>query len=200
MARSTGASARAVRIEPAMMMPRGRLLVDHQIGADGEHRRLQHHAQHLGDRAETAGDVAGALIAREIVRVGFAPAPGQPPGHAHRDQHFGVAPAIDAMAERFVEVGRDADENAAANEIEHAEEHEQHGGENGQADERCELVARHHAIVNFQHEKSRGQRQDADHAAEQENADEGRAARGKCRRQLLTVGAVPVKFPVSRVP
>ena len=71
----------------------GGLLMDHQIGADREHRRLQHHAQHLGDRAEAAGDVAGALIARQIVLVGLAPAPGQPAGHAHRDQHFGVAPA-----------------------------------------------------------------------------------------------------------
>ena len=71
----------------------GRLLMDHEIGADREHRRLQHHAQHLGDRAEPAGDVAGALIAREIILVGLAPAPGQPSGHAHRDQHFGVAPA-----------------------------------------------------------------------------------------------------------
>ncbi len=72
---------------------RGRLLMNHQIGADGEHRRLQGHAQDLGDRAETAGDVAGALIAREIILVGFAPAPGQASGHAHRDQHFRVSPA-----------------------------------------------------------------------------------------------------------
>ena len=71
----------------------GGFLVDHEIGADREHGRLQHHAQHLGDRAEPAGDVAGALIAGQIVFVGLAPALGQPSGHAHRDQHFGVAPA-----------------------------------------------------------------------------------------------------------
>ena len=67
--------------------------MDHQIGADPEHRRLQGHAHDLGDRAEAAGDVAGALIARQIILVGLAPAPGQAPGHSHRDQHFGVAPA-----------------------------------------------------------------------------------------------------------
>ncbi len=72
---------------------RGRLLMDHQIGADGKHRRLQGHAHDLGDRAEASGDVAGALIARKIVLVGLAPALGQAPGHSHRDQHLGVAPA-----------------------------------------------------------------------------------------------------------
>ena len=71
----------------------GRLLMDHQIGADRQHRRLQHHAQHLGDRTEAARHVAGALIAGQIALVGFGPALGQPSGHAHRDQHFGVAPA-----------------------------------------------------------------------------------------------------------
>ena len=71
----------------------GRFLMDHQIGADGEDRRLQGHAQDLGDGAETAGDVAGVLIAGEIFLVGLAPAPVEAPGHPHCDQHFGVAPA-----------------------------------------------------------------------------------------------------------
>ena len=71
----------------------GGLLMNHQIGADGEHRRLQRHAHDLGDRAEAARDVAGALIARQIILVGLAPAPGQAAGHPHRDHHFGVAPA-----------------------------------------------------------------------------------------------------------
>ena len=71
----------------------GRLLMDHQIGADGEHRRLQHHPHDLGGSAETSGDVAGALVAREIILVGFAPALVQAPGHSHRDQHFRVSPA-----------------------------------------------------------------------------------------------------------
>ncbi len=54
---------------------------------------MQHHAQDFCDRAQAAGDVAGALIARQIGFVGLAPALHQASGHAHRDQHFGVAPA-----------------------------------------------------------------------------------------------------------
>ena len=72
---------------------RGRLLMDHQIGADGKHRRLQAHAHDLGNRAETPGDIAGALIARQIVLVGLAPALGEATGHSHRHQHLGIAPA-----------------------------------------------------------------------------------------------------------
>ncbi len=71
----------------------GRLLMDHEIGADREHRRLQGHAQDLGDGAKTARDVAGALVAFKIFFVGLAPAPGQPPRHSHRNQHLGVAAA-----------------------------------------------------------------------------------------------------------
>ena len=71
----------------------GGFLVDHEISADREHRRLQHHAQDFGDRPQAAGNVAGALIARQIGLIGLAPAPGQPSGHAHRDQHLGVTPA-----------------------------------------------------------------------------------------------------------
>ena len=71
----------------------GGLLMDHQIGADRQHRRLQHHAQHLGDRAEAARHVAGALVAGQVFFVGLGPAAGEPPRHAHCDQHFGVAPA-----------------------------------------------------------------------------------------------------------
>src|SRR5258707_6237002 len=72
---------------------RGRLLMDHQIGADGKHRRLQGHPHDLGNRAETPGDVAGALIAGKIPLVGLAPALGEAAGHSHRDQYLGVAPA-----------------------------------------------------------------------------------------------------------
>ena len=48
IASSTGASARAVRIELAMMILPSPV-VDHEIGADPEHAGLQCHAQHLGD-------------------------------------------------------------------------------------------------------------------------------------------------------
>ena len=71
----------------------GRLLMNHQIGADRQHGRLQRHPHDLGDSTKPAGDIAGALVAVEIVLIGFGPAPGQPAGHSHRDQHFGIAPA-----------------------------------------------------------------------------------------------------------
>jgi hypothetical protein len=71
----------------------GRLLVDDEIGTDREHGRLQHHAHHLGDGAEPAGDVAGALVAGDVALVGLAPAFGEATGHAHGDQHLGVAAA-----------------------------------------------------------------------------------------------------------
>ena len=71
----------------------GRLLVDHEIGADAEHRGLQHHPHHLGHGAEAAGDVARVLVAGEIFFVGFVPALVEPARHAHRDQHLGIAAA-----------------------------------------------------------------------------------------------------------
>ena len=67
--------------------------MDDQIGADGEHRRLQHHAQDLGDRAEAARDVAHALLPIQIGMVRVLPALGDPAQHAHGDQRLGVAPA-----------------------------------------------------------------------------------------------------------
>ena len=67
--------------------------MDHEIGADAEHRGLQHHPHHLGHRAKAAGDVARVLVAGEIFLVGFVPALVEPARHAHRDQHLGVAAA-----------------------------------------------------------------------------------------------------------
>src|SRR5260370_1450359 len=55
--------------------------------------RWQHPAQALGGGAETASDIAGALIAGQVILVGHAPAFGQAPRHTHCDQYFGVAPA-----------------------------------------------------------------------------------------------------------
>ena len=51
-ATSTGARARPIMIEDAIMIPPGRLLHHHQISTDPEHRRLQDEAQHLGCGAE----------------------------------------------------------------------------------------------------------------------------------------------------
>ena len=67
------------------------LAVDDQIGADTEHRRLQQHAQHLGNGAEAAGDIRGALLMSQIARVGLAPARADALGHAHGVHDFRVA-------------------------------------------------------------------------------------------------------------
>ena len=119
---------------------RGGLLVDHQIRADAEHRRLQHHAQHLGDGAEPAGDVAGAPVAVEIAIIGAGPAPGQPPGHAHRDDHLGVAPAaggdVAALRRQPLRVPRRPPRQHLG---EHGEPHQdQRADRGGGADQRME--------------------------------------------------------------
>ena len=55
-----------------------RLLIDHEIGADPQHRRLQRHAQDARKPAQPAGDVGDALLRLEMAPVVVAPAQGQP--------------------------------------------------------------------------------------------------------------------------
>ena len=69
-----------------MMMPRGRLLVDDEIGADGEHAGLQHHAQHRGNRPKPPATSLALLLAATVLAVGLAPAAGRCGRYAHRDQ------------------------------------------------------------------------------------------------------------------
>ena len=72
----------------------GRLLIDHEIGADARARPTAAScAAPCDSRAEAAGDVAGAALARQVLGVGLAPARGDAAGHAHGGQHFGVAAA-----------------------------------------------------------------------------------------------------------
>ncbi|MEH2611544.1 hypothetical protein V1293_003833 [Bradyrhizobium sp. AZCC 1693] len=70
-----------------------RLLDDNEIAADAEHRRLQHHAQHFGNGAETAGDIGGAPLGGHVAFIGLRPARGKAPAHAHGLQYLGVAAA-----------------------------------------------------------------------------------------------------------
>ena len=71
----------------------GRLLLDHQIGADAEHRRLQRHPQRAAGRAQSARHIVGAPLLREIVAAEIEPAREQPLRHPHRRDDLGVAPA-----------------------------------------------------------------------------------------------------------
>ena len=110
----------------------GGFLMDHQISADTEHRRLQGHAHDLGNGAEASGDIAGALIARKIFFVGLAPAFGQAPGHSHRDQHFGIAPAGGG---EIVAAGRQA-RRLARRRARHVLGHDGEGDQDDRADQR----------------------------------------------------------------
>ena len=70
-----------------------RLLLDNEIGADAEHRRLQGHPQHLRHRAEPARHIGRTLLRVHEVRIGRAPERPETPTHAHGLKNLGVADA-----------------------------------------------------------------------------------------------------------
>ena len=276
---------------------RGRLLIDDQIAADGEHRRLQHHAEHLGHGAEAAGDVAHAPLAFEIFLVGLVPAPRHPPQHAHGDERLGIAPAgvgeriagerepgrfldrpaghvfgdqrhagqddgaaqrgdadqrvkgeadrdverhpgqiehgdrpeaaeeaADAVeiahrqhavvaladlerqarhrvehagAQRLVEARADTHQDAPADQVEHALGGVEEGRQDDEADQGRHAAARHHAVVDLQHEEGAGEVEHVDHRAHHADGDEGAAAGMKRARKLGRL--VPVRFGAVRM-
>ena len=93
MARSTGANARALRIDRGNDDARACFLMDHEIGAHCEHAGLQHHAQHLGNGAEATTEIARLLLTAHILPIGLAPSRGDMAGHSHGNQRLSVAPA-----------------------------------------------------------------------------------------------------------
>ncbi len=68
----------------------GQLLLDHEVGAEPEHDRLQQQAQHLGDAAVGAGDVARAPDIGDILVVGARPALRHHISHSHRADGLAV--------------------------------------------------------------------------------------------------------------
>ena len=72
----------------------GRLLLDHQIGADASTADCSTMREHLGDRARPPATSEAALLAGRCtwhwLRAQRAP---MRAGHAHGVQHLGVAPA-----------------------------------------------------------------------------------------------------------
>jgi hypothetical protein len=76
-----------------MMMPGGRLLIDHQPGADREYRRLQQQAQHLRGGAKSAADIARAPAGHDEIAVELMPVLGNAADPAHCRDRLGVAPA-----------------------------------------------------------------------------------------------------------
>ena len=105
IATSTGASARDVRIELAMMMPADGLLIDHQLGADPQHRRLQRHAQDLATAPPSRRRCRPRAAARARWRWLCSPhSSASRPRHAHGLDDLGVAPA--GFGQRHPAVGQ----------------------------------------------------------------------------------------------
>ncbi len=72
--------------------PRARLAADHQPRAERQHAGLQHHAEDLRRRAESAGPVRDPLVGGDEGVVGLAPAPAEAVLHSKRRQDLRVSP------------------------------------------------------------------------------------------------------------
>jgi hypothetical protein len=69
----------------------GRLLIDHEIGAEPEHGGLHHDAKHARQAAEQGGDVVGRLLRLQIGIARLQPALGHVRAHAERVEQRRVA-------------------------------------------------------------------------------------------------------------
>ena len=91
---------------------------------------------------------------------------------------------VDAVADGLVEAGADPHQNAAADQIEHAERCVKRGRDGDQGDQGRHAVARQHPVIDLQHEDRAGEHQDVAHAAEHGGRNERTAAGGQRRRQF----------------
>ena len=140
-------------------------------------REIDRHPRQIeqGDRSESRQEAAHILeIAQRLHAV--APIAGD-----KREPHHRI---IDPRAQRLVEALANADENPAANEIQHALRGVQPGGEREQHDEGRHAAARQHAVVDFQHEHRAGKHQHVAHAGECADRDERAATGGKRLREF----------------
>ena len=94
----------------------------------------------------------------------------------HADQRV-----VDAVADRLVEAGADPHQDAAADQIEHAERGVKRGRDGDERDQGRHAVARQHAVIDLQHEDRAGEHQHVAHAAEHGGRDERAAAGGQRR-------------------
>ena len=62
-----------------------------EVGADAEHSRLQHVAQHFRSRAEIGKQIAGADVFAQVPFIGLGPARGKSIHHAKCPNDFGIA-------------------------------------------------------------------------------------------------------------
>ncbi len=65
----------------------GRFLIDHELRADREKRRLEQQPQHFRKCTEAAGNVARAFVLGNIIAVCFRPPAPHAAGHAHCNQN-----------------------------------------------------------------------------------------------------------------
>ena len=77
---------------------------------------------------------------------------------------------ISAARQLVIDGTTDPHQNAAADRIQNPLEQKQAGGENGQTDQRGNIVTRQHPVIDLQHEQRPGQHQNIDEAAEQTDA------------------------------
>ena len=108
--------------------PGRRLLVDHQVGADAERRRLQRHPEDLRHRAEAAGDIGRLLLARHVAVIRLRPERAEAPPHAHRVEHLRVAAT--GFCERIA-ILREADHHLGGAPRLHVRQDRQPDQENG---------------------------------------------------------------------
>ncbi len=70
-----------------------RLLIDNEIGADRQNRRLQQHPQDLGKCTKPAAHIAGAAARSHEIVIELVPVLGDASCHPHRGDGFGIAAA-----------------------------------------------------------------------------------------------------------
>ena len=131
----------------------GRLPIDHQIGADRQHRRLQRHAQRAREAAHAAGDVARTLMGLDITAPVVRPMLGKPPDHAHGMQDLRIAAAGFGEAVAAAGERRDFDRRLADLDL----GHEGDGHQDQRADRRREADQRVEQVADAEIERHPGQ-------------------------------------------
>ena len=93
---------------------------------------------------------------------------------------------ISAARQLVIDGTTDPQQNAAADRVQNPLEQEQAGGENGETDQRGNIVTRQDPVIDLQHEQRPGQHQNIDQAAEQTDAEKGGAAAAQRVSELCT--------------
>ena len=145
---------------------------DHHMEGEAD-REIERQPRQVEERARPHAAEEGADIVEVAQRLqAFAAS-----ADHQRQPHDGVE---HPRVQRFVERGADPAENAAADQVEHALGHVEHGGDEHEADQGRHAAARQHPVIDLEHEDRAGEVEQVDDAAHQADADE-RAAAGAQR-------------------